>query len=234
MKVHAHPKFDGKADNYHHDIGLLELKEDIEFNNKAQPVNLPPENYTVALYSDVILSGSGDNPDNIQDSKERLYQVELQVISAHECYKYHHKGHSVEGLDEHEICARGRGRKSGKGDQLREVSVPIIGRCKHLYFLGGDSGGPLIEKRTDRIVGVVSYGKPHAPTVFCKISDNLDYINSIIDAKPQRTTSGGEASEAAPPSPPDSVWQKLYSLLMPYMNNENTTYHEDWSDDGKM
>lgn len=162
-KVYANPKFDGKQENYHHDIGLLELKEDIEFNSKAQPVNLPDENYTPAPGSVVILSGSGDNPDNIQDSKERLYQVELQVITAQECYMYHHRGHSVKELEKHEICAKGRGRKSGKP---------------------GDSGGPLIEESTDKIVGVVSYGKPNAPTVFCKISDNLDFINSVISEKP--------------------------------------------------
>lgn len=205
-KVYANPKFDGKADNYHHDIGLLQLREDIEFNSKAQPVNLPDENYAPADGSDVILSGSGTNPDNHHDSKERLYQVELQVITAQECYKYHHTGHSVKELEDHEICAKGQGRKSGKG---------------------GDSGGPLIEKSTDKIVGLVSYGKPNAPTVFCKITDNLDYINSIISVKSQPLKSGGEP--VAPSSPPDSVWQKLYSLLKPYMNNKQTS--DDWSDD---
>lgn len=212
-KVHANPKFVGKEENYHHDIGLLELEEDIEFNTKAQPVNLPDENSTPADGSDVILSGSGTNPDNKKDSKERLYQVELQVISAEECYKYHHKGHSVKELKKHEICAKGSGEKSGKG---------------------GDSGGPLIEKSSDKIVGVVSYGKPHAPTVFCKISDNLDYINSVISAESQashhqESAAGAEGeAEAAPPSPPDSVWEKLYSLLKPYINNEKTG---EWSDD---
>lgn len=209
-KVHAHPEFDGKADNYHHDIGILELEDDITFNNKAQPVTLPDENYTPAAGSDVILSGSGDNPDNPEDSKERLYQVELQVITAKECYKYHHRGHSVDELEKHEICAKGKGRKSGKG---------------------GDSGGPLIEESTKKIVGVVSYGKPHAPTVFCKISDNLDFINGVINRNgPQSVTS----DEAPPPSPPDSVWQQLYRLLKPYMSTSTSTStgpNDDWSDD---
>lgn len=206
--VYANPKFDGKQENYHHDIGLLELTEDIEFNSKAQAVNLPDQDYAPAAGSDVILSGSGTNPDNKKDSKERLYQVELQIISAQDCYKYHHRGHSVKELEEHEICAKGSGKKGGKG---------------------GDSGGPLIDKSSDKIVGVVSYGKPHAPTVFCKITDNLDYINSIISANPQ-SSSQDEDAVSAPASPPDSVWQKLFSLLKPYINNSEQA-SEAWSDD---
>lgn len=59
---------------------------------------------------------------------------------------------------------------------------------KNTFHLQGDSGGPLASKNDEgvhELVGVASWGvipcgRKGAPSVFVKVSDFIDWINSTI------------------------------------------------------
>lgn len=104
--------------------------------------------------------GWGKNPDN--PGSNDLYRVDLKVVSSKECANKW--GGTEQEYEQHEVCAL--------GDQRDTCS--------------GDSGGPLLLTKTNRQIGIVSYGATcdnnprRLPGVYTKIQDNLDFIQSVI------------------------------------------------------
>lgn len=158
--VYPHPKYNGGANHFHHDVGILELNGEIPRTVNSQPVTLIHSQEDVPVGRDGYVSGWGTNPDNPNDS--RLYQVHLTVISAQSCHDQI-GGDTVEERAQHEIC----GQADGKN------------------FCEGDSGGPFIDSVTGRQIGVVSYGvtdctKPY-PSIFASVKDNLKFIRNTMN-----------------------------------------------------
>lgn len=159
--VFIHPKYRGGGDNhFFHDVGLLELLDNIILNNRASLVTLArcgdrPENGT-----DGTVSGWGTNPEH--PGSTDLYQVHLNVITAQQCVN-ELAGGTAEEVDEHQICAQAPGKN----------------QCP------GDSGGPFIDISTNRQVGIISYGATNCstatPSIFTRVTDNLDFIDDTIE-----------------------------------------------------
>lgn len=151
-KVFTHPKYTGD----HYDVGILQLVDDIKFGKTAQPVQLAGASEQISVGADTFVNGWGTNPDHPRDDNH-LYQVHLQVKNSSECARLY----GDRDFDAHEICVQGKNKSD----------------CE------GDSGGPLIYTKTGRQIGIVSYGGDDCvsnyPTVYTKISDNMDFIDDV-------------------------------------------------------
>lgn len=58
-KVFAHPKFVGRSDNFHHDVGLLQLKTDIRMDNSATYITIAHAQDETKVGTDGVVSGWG-------------------------------------------------------------------------------------------------------------------------------------------------------------------------------
>lgn len=155
-----HPKFRAGANRRHHDVGLIQLKDDIKFSSVSQMTKLIHDGSHVRVGDDGIVSGWGTNPDVPHD--RHLNQVHLTVIDSETCARQIGED-TPEGIEQHEVC----GEAPGKA------------------FCQGDSGGPFISTRTKEQIGIVSYGanpctSDNKPSVFTSVKDNLDFIRRVI------------------------------------------------------
>ncbi|KAJ6645600.1 Trypsin 3A1 [Pseudolycoriella hygida] len=160
-KVNVHPEYKGGHEHhFFHDVAVLELTEEIELNDKAQLTELAESGDKAPVGTPVVVKGWGVNPDHNNDN--HLYAVELDVISAKECIEKV-AGGKVEDVEKHQICAFAPGKS----------------HCE------GDSGGPLIDTKINRQVGIVSYGAVDCtlgkPDIYTRVTDVLDFINGIIE-----------------------------------------------------
>ncbi|XP_037030355.1 trypsin-like [Bradysia coprophila] len=174
--VFVHPKFRNGDENYRfHDIGLLQLKDDITLNDKSQLVKLARRGDKPKIGADCTITGYGKNPDH--PGNKFLYQVHLNVITAEQCVDELASG-TVEEVEKHNICVKAEGKN----------------QCR------GDSGGPVHDVSTNRQVGIVSYGAEDctsdSPSVDTRVTDNLDYIEKVI-----RHTRGGGNAGVSPMAP---------------------------------
>lgn len=112
--VFVHPKYKGGGDNhFFHDVGLLELKTDIELNNRSSLVTLAYQGDDTDNGTEGYITGYGTNPDHNDDI--HLYQVHLNVISAEVCVS-ELAGGTAEEVDKHQICAEAEGKNQCQGD----------------------------------------------------------------------------------------------------------------------
>lgn len=184
--VFVHPKYLTAKDNRFHDVGLLELNNEIKLGRRAQLVQLARPTDRPATGADCTVTGYGTNPDHPKDAHS-LYQVHLKVIAAEQCAEELADG-TVEEVEQHNICAKAEGKNQCKGDsggmdaQIRKTT----------FFIRKSFVGPLHDVSTNRQVGIVSYGARDCtadyPSIDCRVTDNLDYIEEII-----KQTSGGES-----------------------------------------
>lgn len=112
--VFAHPKFKS-GDKYYtfHDIGLLELTDEITLNDRSQLVKLARRNDRPQTGADCTITGYGFNPDHPHN--KHLYQVHMNVITAEQCVK-ELAGGTVKEVDKHQICVKAPGKNQCKGD----------------------------------------------------------------------------------------------------------------------
>lgn len=112
--VFVHPKFKNGGQNYvFHDVGLLELTNDITLNDRAQLVELARPSDRPKIGAGCIITGYGKNPDHPHN--KQLYQVHLNVITAEQCVKELATG-TVEEVNKHNICAKGDDKNQCEGD----------------------------------------------------------------------------------------------------------------------
>jgi hypothetical protein len=111
--VYTHPKFNGGTNHFHHDVGLLELRNELVISAYQRMVTLVHSNDVTPVGRDGYTSGWGENPDHPNDSS--LYQVHLTVISAQSCHDQI-GGDTVEEREQHEICGQAKGRNFCEGD----------------------------------------------------------------------------------------------------------------------
>lgn len=163
------PHPDYKPSSAYHDMALLKLTQDIQYDyntankmGKIQRITLARSSDKIEDGSSVYASGWGRNPQN--PDTDDLYQVDLNIVNSTYCA--HAWGDTPSAYKQHEVCASGK--------RGRDV-------CQ------GDSGGPLISSQTKRQIGLVSFGAKckknpnNLPGVYTSIQDNLKWIHSVMN-----------------------------------------------------
>ncbi|KAG5681761.1 hypothetical protein PVAND_011170 [Polypedilum vanderplanki] len=141
---------------YHNDIGLIRLKEAIQFTDNIKPIDYEwrevPENASIRLTGWGKLSTIGAIPDKLQE-------IELKHISYEECKKRHDDD---ENVDYGHLCTF---NKAGEA------------ACN------GDSGSPLTYN--GKVVAVVNWGVPCGrgyPDVHARVAYYHDWIRTTINS----------------------------------------------------
>lgn len=112
--VFVHPKYKGGMNNhFFHDVGILELINDITLNDRAKLVTLAHPDDDPQNGTDGTITGYGTNPDHPND--RHLYQVHLNVITAEQCVE-ELAGGTAKEVDEHQICVEAPGKNQCPGD----------------------------------------------------------------------------------------------------------------------
>ncbi|XP_058463101.1 trypsin 5G1-like [Malaya genurostris] len=154
-RVVQHPQYDSYAIDY--DFALLELKQDLLFDESNQAVELPRQDEELADGSLCRVSGWG-NTQNVQESSRYLRAADVPSVNQEQCATAYE---SFGGITERMLCA---GYKEGGKDACQ-----------------GDSGGPLVSG--GKLVGVVSWGlgcaQPNYPGVYSRVASVRSWIEEI-------------------------------------------------------
>ena len=153
-----------------HDTGVITLVSPVP----AQPIGLPTPTdvATVGLPGQFMrVAGWGAvNPFGFNLARQ-LKQTQEQIRSDARCRRAYRKLFEAQAM----ICSLGR--------KLTKYGKPWI----HSTACSGDSGGPLIADTSTgvKVIGTVSYGGAFcglasAPTVYSRVSDSLDFIQSQL------------------------------------------------------
>jgi len=167
-----HPQFSSYT--FNNDIALLELEDDLIFNEYVQPACLPKlanekEDYEAG--SEVTISGWGStigheiSVDPPLNKPEELQVATVALISDKTCRKpqYHGLTHFSKSM----MCA---GR----------LGVGGVDSCK------GDSGGPLVKQIDEKwtVLGVISWGhgcaQPNKPGVYTRVARFEKWISETM------------------------------------------------------
>lgn len=191
-KVTGHPDYNPRT--IKNDIAVIELSEDIQFNDNIKPACLSSAD-TDASGLEVTISGWGGtrqyDPEDCRDSSCS------NIVQPRQCTLKEGIVKVLEDNDPLVISFDGNGDKTGRLFAFAEG----VDTCQ------GDSGGPIVLRETnkDTLLGATSYGAGCAsrtPGVYAKISDYLDFIEQhakpyFEDAKPAACGEGGGGGQPA-------------------------------------
>ncbi|CAL1542436.1 unnamed protein product [Lymnaea stagnalis] len=155
-----HPQYNGNANGYPNDIGIIYLSGPVTYNKNVQPAALAPQGSSFANRQCVI-TGWGRTVGG-GSGASHLKQAYITKITTAQCRSYW--GASV--TDKH-IC-------------VFEASDPAGTRPS---ACNGDSGGPMMcGNNYGLLAGVTSWGVSSCsgdyPSVYTRVSEYLDWINS--------------------------------------------------------
>ncbi|XP_055612077.1 chymotrypsin-2-like [Uranotaenia lowii] len=136
----------------HNDIGLIRLKESLEFGELVKPIEVYPD--AIPEGSPVTLSGWGLTGNDEQEASDWLQILDLAVFSFDECFKFH------DDIFDGHMCTF---TQYGEGSCM------------------GDSGGPLtFEGKLAGIVSYGIPCARGYPDVFTRVSFYQDWIKETI------------------------------------------------------
>lgn len=146
------------------DIAIIELENNLNFNERIQPIQLPEPNEIIPNYTMMNLTGWGETVDSIET--EILQFLNIPIVDHNECVEdYRNYTADKPELDmfvkNWEICAG-------------FIGIENQNACY------GDSGGPLTANNI--IYGIVSWGTkicalPDLPAVYTSVSYFRNWIN---------------------------------------------------------
>uniref|UniRef100_A0A182TUE7 trypsin n=1 Tax=Anopheles melas TaxID=34690 RepID=A0A182TUE7_9DIPT len=152
-RIVPHPMH-GSKNNY--DIALLELKNELTFSEKVQPISLPEQDEPIEEGTMGIVSGWGLTLSEA-DSNDVLRATNVPTVNQQECNKAYQ---SYGGITDQMFCA---GYKQGGQDTCRQ-----------------DSGGPFVAE--GKLIGVISWGHECAlagyPGVYARVASARDWIRT--------------------------------------------------------
>ncbi|XP_011630694.2 LOW QUALITY PROTEIN: transmembrane protease serine 9-like [Pogonomyrmex barbatus] len=163
-EMFKHERYGGGVGPY--DIGLLRLQSSLEITDRVQPIELAePESDPTG---EAWLSGWGSTSRGIfPDMPDKLQQVQMEYVDRDTCYEAVLKLTGSSPVHETNVCT----------GPLHEG----ISACS------GDSGGPLISRIGGKPIqtgivswGIIPCGSDGAPSVYCRVSVFIDWINNII------------------------------------------------------
>ncbi|XP_072864240.1 chymotrypsin-like elastase family member 2A isoform X1 [Chlorocebus sabaeus] len=159
----VHPKWNSSDASKGYDIALLKLADPVSLTDKIRLACLPPAGTILPNNYPCYVTGWGYLHSN-GPASDVLQQGRLLVVDYATCSKFYWWGSTVKTSM---ICAGGDGK---------------ISSCY------GDSGGPLNCQASDgrwEVHGIVSFGFRfscnfyHKPSVFTRVSNYIDWINSV-------------------------------------------------------
>uniref|UniRef100_A0A7M5V6T6 Peptidase S1 domain-containing protein n=1 Tax=Clytia hemisphaerica TaxID=252671 RepID=A0A7M5V6T6_9CNID len=166
------------------DIALVELSQEVEFNEFVKPACVLDSSKQLAAETPVVISGwgttaSGGSQPNI------LQEAEVKVVSNQVCNSRYGNG-----IDQTMLCAAARGKDS----------------CQ------GDSGGPLVVDLKDSnggdrfyLAGVVSFGigcaNPNYPGVYSNVASLRNWIQTNLASAGVNPSPVGPGTVGPGPSP---------------------------------
>ncbi|KAH8236852.1 hypothetical protein KR026_012670, partial [Drosophila bipectinata] len=154
-KIHTHCNFDKPL--YHNDIALLQLSEDIVFDNLTQNITLADID---ELQEGDVLTMAGWGASEAQGTYERyLHQASGTYLPVDKCRD---KLQNQDDVDLGHVCVQ---MNVGQG------------------VCHGDTGGPLIDQQ-NRLVGIGNWGVPCArgyPDVYARAAFYNDWIRTTIN-----------------------------------------------------
>lgn len=119
--VFVHPEYNGGGTHhFYHDVGLLELTTDIDLGERAQLVSIAMPDDRPRDGANVLITGYGRNPDH--PGEKRLYQVQMNVITAERCVALV-SGGKVREVDQRQICVEGENKNQCPGDSGGKRSI---------------------------------------------------------------------------------------------------------------
>ncbi|KAK2829439.1 hypothetical protein Q7C36_017429 [Tachysurus vachellii] len=150
----------------YNDIALVQLSSSVTFNNYVLPVCLAASKSSFPGGTAVWITGYGQVASNVSlPYPQTLQEVQVPIVSNSDCAKVYGSNVILDNM----ICA---GITQGGKDSCQ-----------------GDDGGPLVVKQNTTWVqaGIVSFGngcaKPNSPSVYTRVSQYQDWINSKISSK---------------------------------------------------
>ncbi|XP_026997409.1 serine protease 27-like [Tachysurus fulvidraco] len=150
----------------YNDIALVQLSSSVTFNNYIMPVCLAASKSSFPGGTEVWITGYGQVASNVSlPYPQTLQEVQVPIVSNSDCTKVYGSNIILDNM----ICA---GLSKGGKDSCQ-----------------GDDGGPLVVKQNTTWVqaGIVSFGngcaKPNSPSVYTRVSQYQDWINSKISGK---------------------------------------------------
>lgn len=160
-KVYPHPKYSKEL--YKNDIALLRLYRKISENRFVHYVNIPNRDfgYDIIKYcSEGTIMGWGYFDKDLTKRPETIKCTSIPLVSVIECNKFYVP---LSISERNSMCAFS---SSGKNS------------CR------GDSGGPILCRKTKIQLGVVSFGKAcgiyQAPNVYTRVDKYLNFIHTTM------------------------------------------------------
>lgn len=184
-RVHIHPQF--SRIQLTNDIALIELEDEVKFNENVQPVCLPPKSHSYRDGTPAFVSGWGYTKYR-GTLPNTLHIVGVPLINKSKCQQMYDKARIMRRISDNVICA---GYEEGGKDS-----------CE------GDSGGPLMLRLPGQqswtLIGLVSNGvrcaEPNLPGIYTRVSRYMDWIEQVISENSQsHSPSNAHASHQVRP-----------------------------------
>ncbi|XP_040579539.1 brachyurin [Lepeophtheirus salmonis] len=168
--LHVHPNYVNTLFTYQNDIGLIELDEELEFNDFVRPACLPTlaDVDTNLVGENTTISGWGRirGEPNPLIVPQLMYATDVPVMS-------------------NDVC------RMSYGSIINEKIICLNGYSVQKFTCNGDSGGPLNHEVSEgkyTQIGVTNFGADttcvsRKPVGFARVSSFLEWIESTTGIK---------------------------------------------------